>query len=183
MALPQSTQQRIASLLANGVQHSIVAGACGITPGYLTQLIENDSELKELVHAAKSKHVERILARDRQYDAIETAILDELPGLVESCTSLGEGVRALAMLQDMKTKRQAGIMQPGQGQDGIGAGVQLHLSDIAAAKVQVTLNGKRAIIEIGGQDVRPMDRSVLEGFLQNDDQAETADPEIEELDF
>lgn len=167
MALPVSTQQKIANLLSHGVQHNVIAAACGISPGRLTQLLETDADLHSLLAAEAAKKIDVTLAREQELEDIEGRLIKAMPTLVEECTSLGEGVRALAMLADMRAKAR-GYAAPGQGGSGIGAGVQLNLGSVANMQISVVLDQSRAILSLGGQEVLPMPRDTVERFLDNE---------------
>jgi hypothetical protein len=170
MSLPTTTQQKIANLLSHGVQQSVVAAACGISPGRLSQILEEGgAELTAMLAAEAAKKVDSTVEREQSLDVIERKLLSALPGLVDECTSLGEGTRALSILAEMRA-RMHGLAGRGVGSagNGIGAGVQLNLSSVANMQISVVLGENRAILSIGGQEVQPMPRDTVERFLDHE---------------
>jgi hypothetical protein len=168
MAMAQSAKQRLAYLLSNGVQQNVAAASVGISTGRLSQILETDLELRELMIAEAAKDVDKSILRDGNLRTIENRLLRRMPDLVDECTSLGEGVRALQVLADMRAKAR-GIAP--SGSTGIGAAVQLNLSGVANAQINVVLNAKSSILAIGGQSVQPMSRGNVEEFFNGYDES------------
>jgi hypothetical protein len=162
-ALPSALQKRIATLLSSGVQQNIIAAAVGLSPGRLTQLIDADRGLQQAIAAEQGKAVDEELDKDKRLSQIELTILGRLPELVADSDSLREMTSTLATVNDIRRKRTAQAFDADNR--GIGAGVQLFLSDIAAQRVEVTLTKDRAILQLGGQSVVPMPRARAEVFL------------------
>lgn len=173
MSLPTAHRERIAELLSHRVPQVRIAAAVGITPGRLSQLIEEDAELQGLLVHADAKKVDQDIKRGRAYENIEGMMIRKMPEMVGECTSLGELTRSLAILQDIRNK-EAGYALPGDS-TGIGAGVQINLSDVAKAQINVVIGPNKAIIELAGRNVCPMTRRNAEDYLRNEHQAPHSD--------
>lgn len=166
MGIPAETKERIAMLLVNKVQHGIIAGACGISQGYLTQLIASDEELQRLLATEQAKELGHTFKRDTQVTGIEERLLAQLPTLVEGCTSLGEAVTALQKLQDIKKRQKEEVVEQQPGGDA-SLGLKLDISVVARERLRVVMNDRGAIIQVGEQTVEPMLRDDVELFLTN----------------
>lgn len=166
MSLPTAHRERIAELLSHRVPQVRIAAAVGITPGRLSQIIEEDTELHGLLTQADAKKVDQEVRRGKAYDNIEGMMIRRMPEMVQECTSLGEMTRSLAILQDIRNK-EAGYALPGDS-TGIGTGVQINLSDVAKAQINIVIGPNKSIIELAGRNVHPMTRHNAEDYLRND---------------
>ena len=178
MALPQSQRERIAYLLSNNVQLGIIASAVGISQGYLTQLLDGDAELQELMAKEAAKTIDKTLERQGQYDKVVEDIIARLPDLTAECTSLGEATRALQVLNEVQ--RKANGYAPTSG-TGIGAGVQVNLGLIANQKLNIAITQKGVILELGNTNVAPMPGAKIEEFFNDEHAIEPGDEEEREF--
>ena len=168
-----SQHEYIATLLARGVQHNLVASAAGISAGRLTQLIQESQALQDKIAEHQAATLDEDIGREDKLQALSDSIVDGLPSLIEDSDSLRDNVNALRILEEMRLRRKG--YAPATS-TGIGAGVQLHLGAVLAAKIDVTVTPEKRIISLGGQIVAPMPRDKAEAYLEayQDDHTDAA---------
>lgn len=78
-----TSKDKIIELLGTGLAPEVVADAVGVTPGYISQLLSDDS-FKEQVIALRTVSLTANTARDKKIDSIEDGLIDQLSEAVES---------------------------------------------------------------------------------------------------
>lgn len=158
-------QRKLAYYLANNVKPMQAASICGVTPGYLSQLMTKAKEDQaagraNLFAQAIQEYKDEAGAEDKEqeqlkvrYLAIEHKVLDSIENSVASGT-LNEQIRALQVIADVQDKRLKAAAPPASSPGG----VQVHITQItipqhALAAPQVQMDSQQRIIAV---DNKPM---------------------------
>lgn len=72
-----ASRDRVMKLLGQGVEPEVVATAVGVTPGYISQLLD-DPEFAKSVAELRLLNLESATDRDGKYDELEDAMLQKL---------------------------------------------------------------------------------------------------------
>lgn len=152
-------RNRILNYLASGVKPAQVATIVGVSPGYISQLLKEETfkeELEALV-LTKPKDAEET-DLDNKYVSLEHQILR---GIEEAIP--GAELPALARILDSVTKRQDMRFQrkhPAQNPFGNGANVQIVQISLPAHSIPadpvVEINPQGEILAINNKPLAPM---------------------------
>lgn len=110
------TKERAAKLLGQGVDQSIVATALGVSPSYITQLLEQEQFAAEVTQL-RFINLENATGRDSKYDAMEDKFLDKLEEMSPYMTKPREILGALAVLNKAQRRGAKQENQPQVKQD------------------------------------------------------------------
>lgn len=80
-----ASKDRVMKLLGQGIEQEVVATAVGVTPGYISQLLD-DPEFAKSVAELRLLNLEQATDRDGKYDDLEDELLDKLKGVTDYMT-------------------------------------------------------------------------------------------------
>lgn len=162
-----SDKKRLALLVAEGISYQIIASIYDVSPGRISQMLEEDTELQGFVAMEHAQNLQVMRARTAKMETGIDSLLDVIPGLISECTDIGTAVRSLAQLTALQQQARGWDRLGGQQAVG-GGGLTLHLSNIAEQQLNIQVDGQKQIIAIQGQTVRPMGRSGVESLFAKD---------------
>lgn len=144
-----SVEERALSLLGSGISAESVAGALGVTPARISQLLAEESFAKRVADL-RYKSLQSHNKRDGQYDSLEDKLIkkleESLPLMVKPVTIL----KAIATINGAKRRGQSAPEQV-VNQQNI---VNLILPQVIADKFSV--NGDNQVTKAGEQELLTM---------------------------
>lgn len=141
--------QKVKSLLGEGLSQEIVATAVGCTPGYISQLL-SDETFKAEVDEIKMKKAAFKTETDRRYDELEDRFLTQLENNVALFRKPRDLLAGLKFVNEAKRKTGAEV-----GKDLPAEVVPLRLPAIIMQNnYKVNIHG--TMIEVGDRDLAPM---------------------------
>ncbi len=96
-------QDRIKSMLGQGLSGSVVASAVGCDPSYISQLMEVE-EFKNEVLTARAGKAEHSVARDEKWDKVEDMALDKALQMLPLVSRPGDLIRIGQMANAAKRR-------------------------------------------------------------------------------
>ena len=154
-------RDKVISLAGAGVSQVIIAEACGVTPGYVSQLLEEDSVRQEIAKL-RSERVEHAITHDDNIDAAEkkalTRMVQQLPYMKP-----GETINAFKAVNAAKRARESQVL-------GDQAPIQADLVTIVlpkAAKIFMQVNSENQAISIDGTTMAPLPSRALPALAES----------------
>lgn len=136
---------KLVSFLAAGVPPSAAASAAGVTPAYVTQLLD-DEEFRTAVVEASAKSLEDAIAKDTKVEDIKAKALRVIEQKLPFVRSALEATRIYQILDSTKKQAPTGTQQNGQ------AGITMvNIILPKAAGMSLKLNGLNQVIEVEGR--------------------------------
>lgn len=99
----EGIQAKILTMLGNGLSNAIVATAAGVTEGYISQLLAEESfamQVTQLRYESLQAHT----ARDNRYDKMEDALLEKMADLIPLMYRPAEVLRAIQVINAAKRR-------------------------------------------------------------------------------
>jgi len=149
-----TTNDRILTLLGDGVGAEQVAAAVGVSPSYISQLLSDDefsSRVSELRYENLRKHNQR----DSELDALEDTIIEKMKHALPMVMRPMELTRMLSVVNAAKRRGSSApdaIIQKQQV-------VTITLPQIVVNKF--IANAQNQVVQIGTQDLVTMQSGVL----------------------
>lgn len=154
-------KERIASFVAQGYTPAQVASICGVTSGYLSQLIKEakeDNESEFAMFLRKHQEIEANTTRDEEviltnkYTAVEHRLLQQIEDkmLTAELPAITAALRVITERQDKREQRKNPMILPPQVQNII----QLTLPSHAIP--EHLLSGNKEVVSIGSQNLAPL---------------------------
>lgn len=156
-----STRDRIVAYLGQGIAPSIVATSCGVTPAYVSQLLELP-DVREEVAGLRVKKLEEALEVDSTIEKIEKAALRQVELKLPFVKTAGEAAKIFATLNSAK-KKAAGT---DQNSDAMAA-QQVTITVPRAAAISFRLNETNQVIEVEGRTMAPLPSKALPAMIGN----------------
>lgn len=150
-----STRDRIISYLGQGIQASIVATSCGVTPGYISQLLELP-EVREEIAKLQAGKLEAALEADERVETVEMMALKMVKDKLPFVRSAVEAAKIFATLNAAKRKAAPN----GQTADVL-AGQQVTIVVPRGAALHFKLNSSNQVIEVDGRAMAPLPSRAL----------------------
>jgi len=152
---------QIKKLLGGGLSAGIVAEAVGVTPSYISQLLENP-QFKEEVEVIRAKDLVNNKRIDEKYDEIEDKLLDQLEKVIPLIHKPSEIVRTIQVINGAKRKS----VTVGDG-EALMAGtiVNLNLPKIIYKKYTINMAG--GMVQVDDRPLTPMPSSALLQSLES----------------
>ena len=153
------TTERIKKLLGSGLPPSVVAEAVGVSPAYISQLMEHQ-EFSDAVTLARATKAEAAVARDSRWDAIEDKVLEKAESMLPMVTRVRDLV-AIGQIANNAKRRAAEF-----------AGVEnTHAPMVTinmpnAAVVHFQMNPNAQVIAVEGRSMLPLPTQNLQKHLQ-----------------
>ncbi|MFZ3167700.1 MAG: hypothetical protein WA130_08800 [Candidatus Methanoperedens sp.] len=148
-------RDRIIAYLGQGIQQSIVATSCGVTPAYISQLLELE-DVREEVAQIRAKHLDSALEVDSSIERIERAALKQVEQKLPFVRSAMEAAKIFATLNSAK-KKTAGT---DQNSDALAA-QQVTVTLPRGAAIHFKLNESNQVIEVEGRTMAPLPSKAL----------------------
>jgi transcriptional regulator with XRE-family HTH domain len=151
---------RIMELLGQGLSGSVVAAAVGVTPSYVSQLLENEDFRLE-VSIRRAGKAEAGLARDNSWDGVEKLAIGKMFEIMEKgLISRPNDLIRIAQIAN-SAKRTAKELESA---DGAGAPTVV-ISVPEAAIVHFKMNSESQVIEIDARSTEALPTSQLQKQL------------------
>lgn len=136
---------KLVGFLAAGVPPSAAASAAGVTPAYVTQLLDDD-EFRSAIVEASAASLEAAIAKDTKVEDIKTKALRVIEQKLPFVRTALEAARIYKMLDDTKKQAPTGNQQTGQ------AGITMvNIFLPRAAGGSLKLNTLNQVIEVDGK--------------------------------
>lgn len=146
---------RIVSLLGQGFPPAQVAAAVGVTPAYVSQVLDI-SEHREKVAVRRAAVLEESAALDVKLNSLEQKALKLIEDKMFFVRSPLEAARIFSTLNSAKRRTQQG--DPTQD---VAAITQVNIVLPRAASVHIQLNNNNQVIEVEGQTMAPLPSRAL----------------------
>lgn len=156
-------KDKILTLLSQNISPQITAQTLGCDPSYISQLMA-DPTFSEQLAAARLTKLTALTARDSKIDAIEDKLLRKIDEAIPLMYKSGELVRAFQIINSAK-RRLSDIPQQQQSLQS-GAIVQIMLP-ANSAQALIVNQANNQVVQIGANELVPMQASSLERMLQN----------------
>jgi len=151
----QSTElplDKIATMISLDIPVDKIALSLGCTPDKVRQLIDHSEPLQDLLVEATAKQVQHDIQTDVTLKTIERTLLTKIKELIPSSDSLAEVTGALQKIATVKAAEQ----KAGAQQAEPGTTLNLQLSHIGEATIQLSLSAENQIESINGRTMAPM---------------------------
>lgn len=162
-----SLREKIVKYLAQDIQQSVVASSCGVTPAYITQLLDLP-EVREEISLLKAKRLEVAIENDDNLDKLESRALQMVGDKLTYVKSAVEAVKIAQALNGMKRKNTASDPSA----DAVAA-QQVTITIPRGANLLFKLNENNQVIEVEGRTMAPLPSKALPGL-----QARLHDPNV-----
>jgi len=153
--MSSSTREKIISYLGQGIQQSVVASSCGVTPAYISQLLEVQ-EVRDEIALLQAGQLEKALTSDAKMDDVEKLALRIVEQKLPYVKSAGEAAGIFAKLNGAKRKAATGK----DANDALAA-QQVIIQIPKSASLHFKLNSTNQIIEVEGRTMAPLPSSAL----------------------
>lgn len=154
-----SLREKIVKYLAADIQQSVVASSCGVTPAYITQLLELP-EVREEINLLRAARLEASLLADDTVESLEKAALEQVKSRMPFVRDAITAVKIAATLNGMKRKAT-----PEAGADSVAA-QSVTITVPRGASVMFKVNENNQIIEVEGRTMAPLPSKALPGLQQ-----------------
>ena len=154
-ALALSTRDKIIKYLGQGIQQSIVASSCGVTPAYISQMLELE-DVRSAIAAEQAGQLEVALESDANIERIEKKALAMVETRLPMVTSAMEAAKIFATLNASKKKVTAGA----RTEDAISA-QQVVITVPRGASIHFKVSEQNQVIEVDGRSMAPLPSSGL----------------------
>ena len=145
-----STRDKIIAYLGQGIQQSIVATSCGVTPAYISQMLELEDVRLEVAQL-RAKHLDSALEVDSSIERIERLALKQIESKLPFVKTAVEAAKIFATLNNSK-KKTAGT---DQGSDALAA-QQVTVTIPRGAAIHFKMNESNQVIEVEGRTMAPL---------------------------
>lgn len=153
-----SLREKIVKYLAQDIQQSVVASSCGVTPSYITQLLDLP-EVREEISLLKAKRLEVAIENDDNLDKLESRALEMVGAKLTYVKSAVEAVKIAQALNGMKRKNTASDPSA----DAVAA-QQVTITIPRGANLLFKLNENNQVIEVEGRTMAPLPSKALPGL-------------------
>lgn len=152
-------KDRIAALLGSGLHPNLVATAVGCTPGYISQLLTDETFALE-VSTLRVRDIEKLQGRDGQWNELEDTLLARLKELVPFMMKPRDVLGALQVVNGAK-RRAAELARPEalNQQINIQNVVVLQLPQNTVNQFELSKNNE--VISVEGRALVPMSTDTL----------------------
>jgi len=154
-----SLREKIVKYLAADIQQSVVASSCGVTPAYITQLLELP-EVREEISLLRANKLERSLETDDTLESLEVAALKQVKDRLPFVKTAIEAVKIASTLNGMKRKAT-----PDASADAVAA-QSVTITVPRGASLMFKMNENNQVIEVEGRTMAPLPSKALPGLQQ-----------------
>lgn len=153
-----SVREKLINYLAAGVSQSAAAEAVGVTPSYVSQLLEEDGVRGEIA-GVRGETLNKQLKQDELVEQGEKAALEKMIAMLPYSRSLSETTKAFATLNAAKRKSIEAL-----GRDNNNSGIAVTIVMPQAASVMMQVNVDNQVVEIAGKSIAPLPSAQLPGL-------------------
>lgn len=150
-----STRERIIAYLGQGIQQSIVASSCGVTPAYISQLLELE-EVRLEVAALQAGKLEEALQHDTDVERVQKLALRAIESKLPFIKSAVEAAKVFGTLDAARRRTAPG----GTAGDAVAA-QQVVITVPKGASINFKLSSDNQVIEVEGKTMSPLPSSGL----------------------
>lgn len=150
-----ATRDKIIAYLGQGIQQSIVATSCGVTPAYVSQLLELE-EVRLEVAAIRAKQLDSAVDTDSSIERIEKMALKAIESKLTFVRSAIEAAKIFQILNNAKRKTSS----TDQASDALAA-QQVTVVIPRGAAIHFKLNDSNQVIEVEGRTMAPLPSKAL----------------------
>lgn len=155
MAIAQVLEERIATLLGDGIPAATVAASLGCSESYISQLLSQD-DFKQRISTARYEVLAKHNERDASYDTLEDKLLLKLDS---SLPLMHRPAEILKALQVVNAAKRRGASAPEAIQE---KAVVLKLVMPAQIMHKFTVNIQNQVIQAGEQELLTISSKELE---------------------
>lgn len=145
-----SVREKLISYLAAGVSQSAAAEAVGVTPSYVTQLLDEEGVRSEIA-AARGETLNKQLKQDELVERGEKAALEKLINMLPYAKSLGETAKVFSILNGAKRKAELA-----RATEDNSTGLSVTITLPQAAALMLNINSQNQVVEIQGKSIAPL---------------------------
>lgn len=158
VGMSTATRDKIIGYLGRGVSPQVTATSCGVTPAYVSQLLDLE-DVRDEIALRRAGLLEEALEADTTIERIEKAALKKVEEKLPYVRSAIEAVKIAATLNGMKRKAAS----TDQGADVLAA-QQVTILLPRAASVNLKINANNQVIEVEGRTMAPLPSKALPGL-------------------
>lgn len=148
------TRDKIISYLANDVSATVTASACGVTPAYISQMLEL-VEVREEIALLRAGKLEGAIKADATLESLEAKALEMVEKRLPFVRTAVEAVKIASTLNGMKRKAA-----PTAGEDALSA-EQVTITVPRGASLMFKVNDSNQVIEVEGRTMSPLPSRAL----------------------
>lgn len=150
-----STREKIIAYLGQGIQQSIVASSCGVTPAYVSQLLELE-EVRTEVAELKAKQLQVALDVDSTIERVEAEALRQIEKKLPFVRSAVEAAKVYSTLNAAKRKASSAASS-----EDVIAAQQVTIIVPRGAALHFKINANNQVIEVEGRTMAPLPSRAL----------------------
>jgi hypothetical protein len=155
-----SLREKIIKYLAQDIQQSVVASSCGVTPAYISQLLDLP-EVRDEINLLRSARLDTAITHDSNLDKLETRALEMVEGKLPYVKTAIEAVKIAQALNSMKRKNTASD----PNSDAVSA-QQVTITVPRGASLLFKMNENNQVIEVEGRTMAPLPSKALSGLQE-----------------
>lgn len=148
--MSNSIRDRLISYLAAGVSQSAAAEAVGVSPSYVTELLDQPGVRSE-VAAVRGETLHKQLKADEKLELGEAKALEKMVAMIPYSRNLGEVTKTFAVLN--AAKRKAAVLR---GEESGASGVSVTIVLPKAAELMLQVNSQNNVVEVQGRSIAPL---------------------------
>lgn len=146
--MSSATRDKIISLLGAGCSQAVAAEAAGVTPGYVSQLLDEEG-VRAAIGKQRAEVVGEQIKQDQTLENAEKRALEKLVLALEYETDTSTLTRSFAVLNTAKRKAQA-------RQEDTQAGMTVNIVLPKAAMLMIQANAQGNVVEVNGKSIAPL---------------------------
>jgi len=167
--------KKIAQMIVLRISHKQIAMALGVTEGRISQLISDNHELIKLIAEYAGKQATEDIGKEAHLESIERKLIQHIDQLATQSDSLSEATNALGKIAKLRTDRAALRLMDGGADDGA-TKLQLNLSNVGQAQINIMFSSAKEIIEINGRNMATMPANKLKTIIKEKSNVIEASP-------
>lgn len=150
-----AVRDKIISFLGAGVSQAVAAEAVGVTPGYVSQLLE-DPAVREEIALARASRVEEAIKSDNTLEDAEKKALKAVVDRMHVVRNAGEAANIFKILNGARRKAtpEAGVTAPTGAQ-------QVMIVIPKAAQVMIKMSSDNQVVAIDNRSMAPLPSKAL----------------------
>lgn len=159
-----ATREKLIGILGAGVPPSAAALAAGVTPAYVTQLMEEESFRAKVVEASAAR-LDTAIAQDKTIESLKTKTLRVIENKLPFVRGPLEAARIYQILDSAKTNAPNN-----QNTNTTGGVTMVNIILPKAAGVALKLNSANQVIEVEGQTMATLPSRELPALRKRDEE-------------
>lgn len=155
ISMSTSIREKIIAYLGQGIQQSVVATSCGVTPAYVSQLLEVP-EVREEIAKLRAGTLEKAIEADSSLERIEKVALRMVEQKLPFVRNAVEAAKIFATLNAAKRKAT-----PENGGENALAAQMVTITVPRAAALHFRISSDNQVIEVEGRAMAPLPSRAL----------------------